>query len=291
MKIFRTFHGNKPDNTIRWGFCFDRLVWPPDFGRIMYHMKVNNSGRMGLNKEKKPEVGASRSRNFSEILNSKQDSARTANASYEIPSSVIGRKLDWGNGPGPLAGEGNLPTAEAGKLPESIIGVSGLSRPSGFEGPSSVTAQSGKVSRKLQTYSPLIERTARKHGVDPNLVAGLIKQESGFNPNAVSKAGAMGLMQLMPGTARNMGVRDPFNAEQNIEGGTRYLRQMLDQFGGNVELALAAYNAGPGNVEKYGNRVPPFRETQHYVRAVASNAQAIRVAGAFTPSRPKTGLV
>lgn len=247
-------------------------------------MKVTNTGKSSQIRESKTSSNAQKTRGFADVLSAK--------ASFEAPHSMIGQKPNWGNGPGPLNQENNgLPDADGGKLPESVIGVSGLSRPSGFEGPSSVTAQSGKVSRKLQTYSPLIERTAKKHGVDPNLVAGLIKQESGFNPTAVSKAGAMGLMQLMPGTARSMGVRDPFNAEQNIEGGTKYLRQMLDKFGGNVELALAAYNAGPGNVEKYGNRVPPFRETQHYVRAVAGNAESIRIAGAFIPSRPKTGLV
>ncbi|MBI4412583.1 MAG: lytic transglycosylase domain-containing protein [Deltaproteobacteria bacterium] len=247
---------------------------------------------MGLNKEKKPEASASRGRDFSEVLSSKQDSARpSASASFEAPHSVIGKSLDWGNGPGPLSAEANLPDAEAGKLPESVIGVNGLGRPSGFAGPSSVTAQSGKTPRKLQTYSPMIEKAAHKYNVDPNLVAGLIKQESGYNPNAVSKAGAMGLMQLMPGTARSMGVRDPMNAEQNIDGGTKYLRQMLDKFGGDVKLALAAYNAGPGAVQKYGNKIPPYKETQHYVKAVTANAESIRVAGAFIPSRPKSGLV
>lgn len=246
--------------------------------------------------QKRPEASASKGRDFSEVLNSKQDPSRPstsplgASASFEAPHSIIGQRPDWGNGPGPLSAEGNLPNAEAGKLPESVIGVNGLGRPSGFDAPYRITAQSGKAPRKLQTYSPLIEKAARKYNVDPNLVAGLIKQESGFNPNAVSKAGAMGLMQLMPGTARSLGVRDPMNAEQNIDGGTKYLRQMLDKFGGDVKLALAAYNAGPGAVAKYGNKIPPYRETQHYVKAVTANAESIRTAFAFIPSRPKTGL-
>lgn len=243
---------------------------------------------MGSRKALGSEAGVSKNREFSDILNSKQEAKDlSARASFQAPNSVIGNKLDWGSGPGPLT-QPEGPTAEAGRLPDSLIGVNGLGRTNPYEGSVSATGISGKAPRKLQTYSPLIERAARKYNVDPNLVAGVIKQESGFNPKAVSRAGAMGLMQLMPGTARSLGVRDPMNAEQNIDGGTKYLRQMLDKFGGDVKLALAAYNAGPGAVEKYGNRVPPYRETQHYVKAVTGHAESIRVAGAFT--RPKTGI-
>lgn len=116
-------------------------------------------------------------------------------------------------------------------------------------------------------YGDLIAQAARRHEVDPLLVGAVIRHESAFSPAAVSKAGAMGLMQLMPDTARALGVTDAFDPRQNIEGGTTLLRSLLDRYHGQVDLALAAYNAGPEAVDKYGG-VPPYPETQAYVRNV-----------------------
>ncbi|MBI2346416.1 MAG: lytic transglycosylase domain-containing protein [Deltaproteobacteria bacterium] len=128
---------------------------------------------------------------------------------------------------------------------------------------------------RLAHYAPVIGHCAAKYGVPVPLICGVILQESGGNPKAVSPAGARGLMQLMPATARRMGVTNIMDPRQNIEGGVRYLRFLLDRFKGNVKLAVAAYNCGEGNVEKYGNRIPPFRETQGYVPNVLSYAQTV----------------
>lgn len=112
-----------------------------------------------------------------------------------------------------------------------------------------------------------IQVTATRFGVDRNLVDAIAWQESRYNPRAISRAGALGVMQLMPETARQLGVQNPHDVRQNVVGGTAYLRQQLERFGNNVPLALAAYNAGPGAVMKYGG-IPPYRETQNYVRQI-----------------------
>lgn len=130
-------------------------------------------------------------------------------------------------------------------------------------------------------YDPLIRQHADQRGVRPELVRAVIQVESAFNPRAVSPKGAMGLMQLMPATAARFGVLDPFNPVENIRAGVRYLRLLLDRYNDNEQLALAAYNAGPGAVDKYGSKVPPYRETQNYVR---------KISGIKGNSRPAPGM-
>ncbi|MBO9533296.1 MAG: lytic transglycosylase domain-containing protein [Solirubrobacteraceae bacterium] len=127
-------------------------------------------------------------------------------------------------------------------------------------------------------YAAEITAAAKKYNLDPALLAGLVKQESGFNPSIRSGAGAIGLTQLMPGTASSLGVTDPTDPAQNLEGGAKYLRQQLDRFGGDERLALAAYNAGPGAVQKFGG-VPPYAETQNYVKTVLANRDAYAASG------------
>jgi soluble lytic murein transglycosylase-like protein len=121
----------------------------------------------------------------------------------------------------------------------------------------------------------LVQQNAAIWQVDPALIKSVIANESSFNANATSNVGAQGLMQLMPETAATLGVRDPYDPAQNVAGGTRYLRQMLDRFNGDTRLAVAAYNAGPGAVEKYGD-VPPYAETQQYVQNVLGSLERYR---------------
>ncbi len=136
----------------------------------------------------------------------------------------------------------------------------------------SVQAMAAMAPQKImlpndESFSEIINEAARRYGVDPYLVKAVIKVESDFDPSAMSSKGAGGLMQLIPSTARLVGCRDAYNPRDNIMGGTRYLRMMLDRFNGVLDYALAGYNAGPGRVEQY-NGVPPFRETRNYVTKV-----------------------
>ena len=129
---------------------------------------------------------------------------------------------------------------------------------------------------KSAPFEASILAHSRREQVAADLVRAVIQVESAFNPVAVSHKGAMGLMQLMPATAVELGVANPFDPDQNIRGGVQYLRRLLDRFNGNVELALAAYNAGMGNVEKYGD-VPPFKETKNYVKKITGTKVAAPV--------------
>ena len=157
-----------------------------------------------------------------------------------------------------------------------------LNAPGGAGGSAPARVPSVPRERRENLW-PMVREIASSHGVDPSLVDLVIRMESGYNPWAVSRKGAQGMMQLMPATASMYGVRDVFDAQQNVVGGVRYLRDLLARFSSNLSLALAAYNAGPGAVERHGG-IPPFRETQHYVTSILDAYQGSgvgRLGGGF----------
>ncbi|HWQ89594.1 MAG TPA: lytic transglycosylase domain-containing protein [Desulfitobacteriaceae bacterium] len=129
-------------------------------------------------------------------------------------------------------------------------------------------------SGEKQSLEEIIRAIGQKYGVDPNLIKEVVKTESDFNPLAVSSVGAKGLMQLMPGTATAYGVQNSFDSIQNLEGGTHFLKDLLNRYQGNISLALAAYNAGPGAVDKYDG-IPPYAETQAYVKKIMAGLKGI----------------
>jgi soluble lytic murein transglycosylase-like protein len=133
-----------------------------------------------------------------------------------------------------------------------------------------VTTGSTVMDQRKKLLAPAVQELSQRYGLDPLLVHAVIMQESGYKPSAVSQAGALGLMQLMPATAKGLGVTDPLNPLQNLEGGVKYLAQQVQRFGGNIPMALAAYNAGPNAVAQYGG-IPPYSETKNYVRTILVN--------------------
>lgn len=145
------------------------------------------------------------------------------------------------------------------------ITLPGVNR-AGFQG----VGPSAQLKEKAAHYENIVEQAALRHGVNPALCKAVARAESGFNPMATSRSGAMGLMQLMPGTARELGVVNPYDPLENADAGVRYLKEMLQRYKGNETLALAAYNAGPGAVDKHKG-VPPYKETRNYIQTVMTN--------------------
>jgi soluble lytic murein transglycosylase-like protein len=141
------------------------------------------------------------------------------------------------------------------------------------------------ISSGNPSIDALVQEAAAQNGLDPCLILSIMRAESGFNRTAISVKGAMGLMQLMPETATRFGVKNIFDQRENVLGGSRYLRWLLERFSGDVRLALAGYNAGEGSVEFYGNRIPPFLETQNYVRTIYARYSGIHL-GTVADERP-----
>lgn len=173
-----------------------------------------------------------------------------------------------------LPGVVATPAADSGTDFQARLSAAAQSASAGTSTTGAAAAPSGS-----SPYAAEIDAAAARHGIDPALLRGLIRAESNFDPNAGSPAGAQGLAQLMPGTAAALGVTNPLDPVQSIEGGAKYLSQQLKAFGGAPELALAAYNAGPGAVKRHGG-VPPYAETQGYVTRVMQYAEQYRGASA-----------
>lgn len=172
--------------------------------------------------------------------------------------------------------------------PTPVASAGGFDRQLAAASAAQAAADAGAAGGADTPYASLIDAAAARYRVDPALLRGLIRAESSFDPDAGSPAGAQGLTQLMPATAASLGVKDLHDPAQSIDGGARYLRMQLDRFGGDVRKALAAYNAGPGAVERYGG-VPPYAETQAYVQRVLAYAEQYRnAARATTPTSQST---
>lgn len=185
--------------------------------------------------------------NYSQILNSLNNASGSANTNNSL----------YYNGSSPVY----TPASVLKNYANSYNNVSSSTQ----AGPTSVSSN--------MNYDAIIKKAAATYDLPEKMIKSVIKQESGFNNHATSSAGAGGLMQLMPSTAKYLGVSNVYDAEQNIMGGTKYLKQLYNQFNGNFNLMLAAYNAGPGNVKKYGG-IPPFKETQNYVNNIMSTYKA-----------------
>ncbi len=205
-------------------------------------------------------------KSFAEVLKSSesQQTNKTGFGSFvtKTPSAEVKARIFE------TGAEQEVPSSKFGKF-GALTGIKNKFNALKISNSETEIPEVSKNAPKAQILS-MIDKVAQKHGVDEKLVRALVRQESGFNPNATSHCGAMGLMQLMPATAKSLGVTDAYNPVQNVEGGVKYLKSMLNKYNGNVILALAAYNAGPGAVDKYGT-VPPYGETQNYVKSILAN--------------------
>jgi soluble lytic murein transglycosylase-like protein len=187
------------------------------------------------------------------------------------------------------AKQGSSATSFAAALNAASAGTAAYPVATAASVPASAAAPSPSGSASTP-YDGAIAAAAARYNLDPAVLHGLIQQESGFDPNSRSSAGALGLTQLMPGTASSLGVANPLDPVESIEGGARYLSQMMSQFGGNTEEALAAYNAGPGAVSQYGG-VPPYAETRDYVSKVLGYANAYRQSSTIVGTPSPTGSI
>ena len=191
----------------------------------------------------------------------------TSSPSTSLFTTMLDEMLEDSSPSGSLLGTMSTPGSLPGNIkPTTFPTALSQSTNLSMNKINAATSSSGK-------YEDIIKGAAEQYNIPERLISSVIQHESNFNSDSVSHAGAQGLMQLMPGTAKFLGVKDSFDPAQNIKGGASYLRQMLNQFNGNIEHALAAYNAGPGNVSKYGG-IPPFKETQNYVQKVLNTYNA-----------------
>jgi soluble lytic murein transglycosylase-like protein len=204
----------------------------------------------------------------------------------EITSAVAPQPAAVPAGAATGAGTDGLPVLDPsrlggtsfGALVQAALASQGVQPATDADGIGLAQAPNAPAPVAPEEIDRLVSANAATWNVDPSLIKAIIANESGFNANATSNVGARGLMQLMPGTASGLGVTDAYDPAQNVWGGTRYIRGLLDRFGGNTELAVAAYNAGPGAVEKY-NGVPPYAETQNYVQNVLASFAKYKAQG------------
>jgi len=204
---------------------------------------------------------------FGAVQSFAEKNATSSSLFSSMLDNVLGQSSTSGTMLGILENQRGLPVSNQSSFNQSTLPIYPTQNTNLVAG-----YAKGTTSKNAQ-YEDIIKEAAEQYNLPSHLISSVIQHESNFNSNSVSHAGAQGLMQLMPGTAKFLGVADSFDPAQNIKGGAKYLRQMLNQFDDNIELALAAYNAGPGNVRKH-NGIPPFKETQNYVQKVLNTYNA-----------------